>query len=471
MTDLLERSIHLINNFVSQWTKKYLYYTSYIEETSSGHTFMTVFSLPTPSNPIPVATVKVYFYIPDLTDPSERTMSFRFENDSLIHLVNRTIRISQMEKWIETILARKDRTCRIMFLGTEFEQTRIINKRMDEVLYEKQPEQEKENLVVQPELLEHDQELVNQFTITEEEKIREIKMLTELLYQCFRQIDKDDMGVISYEEGGQLFQLMGLHLGKHQLEDTLNRLDVSRTGILQFKDISSFGIETLHSIYCQNQALKELREKEEESRFEAQWMLSTDLRNVYKKIVEQCKLKDEDEIHSIPSNVFQQILEEQQFFTEDEIKQIMEIIGDKAVEYETSDKVLEETIFENLVKGLLEAQKSKMEVFLLEHFRRQDKDNTGFIKINELMIALKSCEKIKLSKVQLYSLQSYIKRNDKDLVNYKQETRKIGAIIKKFFNVDLMEQRSRLPQHTKIDAYIPLKTPEQIQEQIKKVGS
>lgn len=40
---------------------------------------------------------------------------------------------------------RKDRTCRIMFLGTEFEQTRIINKRMDEVLHEKRIEKEKEN--------------------------------------------------------------------------------------------------------------------------------------------------------------------------------------------------------------------------------------------------------------------------------------------------------------------------------------
>jgi Ca2+-binding EF-hand superfamily protein len=40
-----------------------------------------------------------------------------------------------------------------------------------------------------------------------------------------------------------------------------------------------------------------------------------------------------------------------------------------------------------------------MENFLLEHFKRQDKENTGLIKINELMISLKSCDKIKLSKV------------------------------------------------------------------------
>jgi hypothetical protein len=46
---------------------------------------MTEFSLPTPSKPVPVATVKVFFYVPDLTDLNEKRMSFRFENDSLIH--------------------------------------------------------------------------------------------------------------------------------------------------------------------------------------------------------------------------------------------------------------------------------------------------------------------------------------------------------------------------------------------------
>ncbi len=39
-------------------------------------------------------------------------------------------------------------------------------------------------------------------------------------------------------------------------------------------------------------------------------MLSSDLNGVYKKIVVQCKIKDEDELHHVPANVFQQILEE-----------------------------------------------------------------------------------------------------------------------------------------------------------------
>ena len=48
--------------------------------------------------PIPVATVKVYFYLKEQND--KVNMEFRFENDSLIHKADRTIRISKMEVFI-----------------------------------------------------------------------------------------------------------------------------------------------------------------------------------------------------------------------------------------------------------------------------------------------------------------------------------------------------------------------------------
>lgn len=49
----------------------------------------------------------------------------------------------------------------------------------------------------------------------------------------------------------------------------MHRLDVTKTGIIEFKELSTLGLEVIHAIYCQNLALKELRDKEEESRFEA----------------------------------------------------------------------------------------------------------------------------------------------------------------------------------------------------------
>lgn len=137
-----------------------------------------------------------------------------------------------------------------MFLGTEFEQTRIINQRMDEVLHEKRVEILKEAPMISPDLLEFESELVNQFTTPEEEKERELRMLNELLYHTYRQIDTEDLGFISYEECLKLFKLMGLELGRHQQEEIFKRLDHSQTRIIEFKDLQQFGAEILHAIYC-----------------------------------------------------------------------------------------------------------------------------------------------------------------------------------------------------------------------------
>jgi hypothetical protein len=53
-------------------------------------------------------------------------MYYRFEKDSLIHSEHNTIRISQMENFIETLLRKKLLTREsVFFLGTDFERTRI----------------------------------------------------------------------------------------------------------------------------------------------------------------------------------------------------------------------------------------------------------------------------------------------------------------------------------------------------------
>ena len=50
---------------------------------------MVEFSLPQPQQPVPVATIRVYFTC-NQGDPLD--ISFRFEKDSLIHSPQKTIR-------------------------------------------------------------------------------------------------------------------------------------------------------------------------------------------------------------------------------------------------------------------------------------------------------------------------------------------------------------------------------------------
>ena len=65
---------------------------------------MVEFSLPTASKPIPIATVQVYFFVKPAI-PLE--IKFRFEKDSLIHTPDQTLRSTQMENWIESLLNKK----------------------------------------------------------------------------------------------------------------------------------------------------------------------------------------------------------------------------------------------------------------------------------------------------------------------------------------------------------------------------
>lgn len=55
---------------------------------------MVEFSLVKPEKPIPVGTVRVYFYCKESDGIS---ITFRFEKDSLIHAINKTIRHNEIE--------------------------------------------------------------------------------------------------------------------------------------------------------------------------------------------------------------------------------------------------------------------------------------------------------------------------------------------------------------------------------------
>lgn len=56
--------------------------------------------------PVPLATVIVNFIV-SFSVTGDYTLEFTFENESLRHLPGRTIRIAQMESWIDRIYEDK----------------------------------------------------------------------------------------------------------------------------------------------------------------------------------------------------------------------------------------------------------------------------------------------------------------------------------------------------------------------------
>lgn len=95
MSDLSIDGIEIVNELVHGWTAKYAYLTKFLDKTDQIYRFQCEFSLPSPHLPIPKSTVKVFFFLEK--KDKEILIKYRFENDSLIHLPEKTVTAYKME--------------------------------------------------------------------------------------------------------------------------------------------------------------------------------------------------------------------------------------------------------------------------------------------------------------------------------------------------------------------------------------
>ena len=86
------------------------------------------FSKPHPLKPIPEGTVKVFFALIEMPT-GETAVEFNFENESLRHQLDNTMRTNMFEKWIDRVLENKLKIKSQLHLGTEFEYTRTVDEK------------------------------------------------------------------------------------------------------------------------------------------------------------------------------------------------------------------------------------------------------------------------------------------------------------------------------------------------------
>lgn len=105
------------------------------------------FSKPDKLRPIPEGTVKVYFDITMGDGPDEYDIEFNFENESLKHRLDSTMReakfqvskpvfmtlVLNVQSWIDRVLENKHKIKQLLHLGTEFEYTRNVDKKAQPV--------------------------------------------------------------------------------------------------------------------------------------------------------------------------------------------------------------------------------------------------------------------------------------------------------------------------------------------------
>mmetsp|Transcript_13562 Transcript_13562/g.25582 ORF Transcript_13562/g.25582 Transcript_13562/m.25582 type:complete len:522 (-) Transcript_13562:2647-4212(-) len=123
--ELVRLGLEIVEGLVGPWTTRYAHFVKFEDCEIYRYHFSVEFSKPTALKPVPEASVKVHFNI-DFRNQQQPDVKFQFENESLQHRPERTLRMSQFELWIDRIYNDKTKIKNLIPMITKYEQTRWV---------------------------------------------------------------------------------------------------------------------------------------------------------------------------------------------------------------------------------------------------------------------------------------------------------------------------------------------------------
>jgi len=205
--------------------------------------FEVEFSKPKNQRPIPEGTVKVYFNVIE-TDNDDFELEFNFENESLKHKKDVTMRTNMYESWINNVLEKKLKVKTELHLGTEFEQTRFVAQ---------------DGRPIDPFVPQFDIMKVKNL-VTEKKKSQTINVdsprfistLKRSLEEMFMAMDKDQTGKLSYNEFRDSFRTLSYGLNDNDINMLIALADENEDELIDWNEFIPIGIDAIRTFYMRN---------------------------------------------------------------------------------------------------------------------------------------------------------------------------------------------------------------------------
>ena len=215
---------------------------------SQLYRYYVEFSKPDKLRPIPEGTVKVFFDITVGDQAGEYDIEFNFENESLKHRMDSTMREDMFQSWIDRVLENKHKIKQQLHLGTEFEFTRNVDKKNQPV----DPFVPKFDIMKAKEL---GKELKKSQKINVESP-RFISTLERALNVLFTEHDVTNDGQLSYNQFYEAFKLLPTYdLQENDIRVLLALADENKSGMISWKDVIPEGIVAIKTFLARNKEL------------------------------------------------------------------------------------------------------------------------------------------------------------------------------------------------------------------------
>ena len=114
-------------------------------------------------------------------------------------------------------------------------------------------------------------------------------------------------------------------------------------------------------------------------------------------------------------------------------KILTDTYGYKSIPYREIHRHIIEYLMKKLSTGLINSKISKLEIFIREICDKYDDKKFGRIKLHDLIEAIQKSGKIKLTKAQVYLLESILPIDTKNELSYVECSKFLAEVIKKFY--------------------------------------
>ena len=174
-------------------------------------------------------------------------IEFNFENESLKHKMDNTMRVNMFESWIDRVLENKLKVKTLLHLGTEFEYTRTVDEKGKTV----DPFVPKFDIMKVKDL-QKEQRKSQKVNV---ESPRFIKTLRRALFEMFQTADKDKSGKLDYQEFYDAFKTLSYGLGDSDIKTLIALADENNDGFIEWEEFIPIGIDSIKTFFARNKVL------------------------------------------------------------------------------------------------------------------------------------------------------------------------------------------------------------------------
>ena len=177
--------------------------------------------------------------------------------------------------------------------------------------------------------------------------------MRKVMFDMFRSVDKDDLGVVSHAEFVEVLDNMQLTLSASEKKFLINIADLDVRGIVDYKQFVQVGCEFIFGWFLKNEVDIMTEIKEEEFLIEAVMVIYNDvLMEKMQEVGEKCKEKDEDETGEVSLNLLEEILYEKLGKKEGNDNEQEKAIEEWKQQYEENMEENKKKAEENIAKKL-----------------------------------------------------------------------------------------------------------------------